>query len=568
MGVSAAVFESAGKRTEHFVPGAYSRSNNVTSPSSVSSGNLCILGSSTGGKPLSLLEFGSISDAKNTLVGGELLEGIGLAFSGSNDYIPQKVFAMRVNGGKQSTLNITSGGNSVLKLTSWDYGTHTNQLRMKIETGTADDSKKITVAYKDSSVVTDNIVKKSLKLSSSKTAPTVTVDKTSLTLGYTETEEPKTVVISFSDFPKLTELAERINAEQGFVATLADSDEAALSSDLDYVQSKSISDETTLFSNRKAFADAVAKIEFIGAVELGEIRQVPDNMPYTYFTGGVSESAAVSDWVSALEKLEVEDIQIITTTATDSNVQALIASHCTQMGTTVNRKERTCILGGALGMSDEDAITAAVGFNNKLVSFVVDNPVINNPFTGEKETVSGSKLAVMLAGMESAMAVNTPLTNKTLNVLGFSKKRTITNMENLIKGGVIVCNPSPDEPTNCVCIRGITTYQSADLICNERSMVREDLYMNRDLRKKYSSGIGGINEKGIAAKVLATLTDTAKDWADLGYIVPNGNKNVWNIKIKVDGDKIYLTYSRYLTAPTNFIFITATNHIYTSTMEL
>lgn len=568
MGVSAAVFESAGKRTEHYVPGVYSRSNNVTSPSSVSSGNLCILGSSIGGKPLSLLEFGDIAEAKNALVSGELLEGVGLAFSGSNEYIPQKVFAMRVNGGAQASLDIVSGGSNVMKLTAWDYGTHTNQLKIKIEAGTAEDSKKVTVSYKDNSVVVDNIVKKSLKVSSSKTEATVTVDKTSMTLAYMEEEESKSVVLLFSDFPKLSELAERINTETGFIATLTDSDETALSSDLDFVQSKSLATETILYSNRKAFADAVMGIEYIGSIELGEVRSVPENMAYTYFTGGSSDSAIVSDWVSALEKLEVEDIQIISTTSTDSNVHALIASHCTQMGTTVNRKERTCILGGALGMSDEDAITTAVGFNNKLVSFVIDNPVINNPFTGEKETVSGAKLAVMLAGMESAMSVNMPLTNKSLNVLGFSKKRTISNMENLIKGGVIVCNPSPDEPTNYVCIRGITTYQSADLINNERSMVREDLFMNRDLRKKFSSGIGGINGNGIISKVLATLNDTAKEWADLEYIIPNGNKNVWNTKVKVDGDKIYLTYSRYLTAPTNFIFITATNHVYTSTVEL
>ena len=36
----------------------------------------------------------------------------------------------------------------------------------------------------------------------------------------------------------------------------------------------------------------------------------------------------------------------------------------------------------------------------------------------------------------------------------------------------------------------------------------------------------------------------------------------------IDGDKIYLTFSRYLTAPVNFVFITAVNHIYTSTVEM
>lgn len=566
MGVSAAVFESAGKRTEHYVPGVYSRSNNVTSSSSVSSGNLCILGSSSGGIPLELMEFGSISDAKDILVSGDLLEGIGLAFNGSKDYIPQKVFGMRVNNGTRAKLDIFATDNKIMTLTAWDYGTHTNQLRLKIETGTT--GKKATFAYKDQTVVIDNIEKKSLKLSSAKTGATVSVNNSDISFLWTEEEEQKSLILNFADFPKLSDLAERINTEEGLIAILADSDENALSVDLDLVQGKSLSNEVTLNSDRKAFADAISKVEFIGKIEFGESRLAPENMSYTYFTGGSSEKTTVSDWISALENLETEDIQIIATTSTDSNVQSLIASHCTQMSTTINRKERTCFLGGAIGMSDDDAVSAAVGFNNKLVSFVVDNAIISNPFTGEKEIINGAKLAIMLAGMESAMSVNMPLTNKTLNVLGFSKKRTINNMEKLIKSGLTVCNPSPDEPTNYVCIRNITTFQGEDLINNERSMVREELFMNRDLRKKFSAGIGGINDKGVSAKVISTLNDAAKNWADLGYIIPNGSDNVWNKKVKIDGDKIYLTYSRYLSAPANFIFITATNHVYTSTVEL
>jgi hypothetical protein len=43
MGVGPAIFESAGQRSEHYVPGVYGRSFNVSSPSGISAGNLCIL---------------------------------------------------------------------------------------------------------------------------------------------------------------------------------------------------------------------------------------------------------------------------------------------------------------------------------------------------------------------------------------------------------------------------------------------------------------------------------------------------------------------------------------------
>ena len=88
MGVSPAIFESGGQRSEHYVPGVYSRSFNVSSPSGVSAGNLCILGKSNGGKPFTLLEFDGLASAQETLVGGELLDAVGYAFSASNTYVP------------------------------------------------------------------------------------------------------------------------------------------------------------------------------------------------------------------------------------------------------------------------------------------------------------------------------------------------------------------------------------------------------------------------------------------------------------------------------------------------
>ena len=237
------------------------------------------------------------------------------------------------------------------------------------------------------------------------------------------------------------------------------------------------------------------------------------------------------------------------------------------MSNVMNRKERTCILGGPIGMTDADAMTEANGLNNKLVSFCCDNPIKVNILTQKTETLSGAMLGVMLAAMESAMSPNTPLTFKVLNVLGFTKTRTVTNITSLIKAGIMVCNSNPENLSEYICIRALTTFQGDDLINNERSMVREDLFMNRDLRAQFKPIIG--TPGTTANAVIATLKDRAKEWALNGYIVPSdSNENVWDIKVRIDGDKVYLTFSRYLTAPVNFVFITAINHIYTSTVEL
>ena len=577
MGVSSAIFESAGQRSEHYVPGVYGRSFNVSSPSGISAGNLCILGKSNGGEPYKMLEFGSVADAQQALVGGELLDAVAHAFSGSNTFVPQRVFAMRVNDGTQSSVTLKTGATDLMTLKSWDWGVHTNQLKIMIANGTIANSKKVTLAYKDNTEVTDDIVNAALEVNyiGENITPMVSVSTSSISFyAMTDADPSETadeLVVSFDDFDTLDALVAYINDSDTWQAAVVGNNADLKSVKLDTVTNQSVAETgTTLYANYDAFVNAINAMEFIGNVVIldANTRQVPDNTDgYVYFTGGSIGSYGVQQWTDALAALELEDVQIIATPSTDSGVHALISTHCSNMSNVINRKERTCILGGPIGMTDEDAIAEAQGLNSRLVSFCCDNPLKVNLISGKTETLSGAMLGVMLASMESAMSASTPLTFKALNVLGFTKIRNVANMTNLIKAGVMVCNANPENLSEYICIRALTTYQGNDLINNERSMVREDLFMNRDLRAQFKPVIG---TAGISANAaISTLTERAKEWALNGYIVPSdSNENVWDIKVRIDGDKVYITYSRYLTAPVNFVFITAINHIYTSTVEL
>ena len=581
MGVSPAIFESAGQRSEHYVPGTYSRSMNISSPTGISAGNLCVLGKSNGGEPYKMLEFGSLAEAQNVLKGGELLDAVAHAFSASNTYIPQKVYAMRVNNASQSSITLQSGATDIMSVKSWDWGLHCNQLKMLIADGTINNSKKVSVAYKDSTETIDNIINAALSLQylGEGSGPTVSITADSINLlAFTVEEGSESdpvptdeLTVSFNDFDTLESLATRINDSDAWSVDILGNNTELKSVKLDTVTNLSVGETgITLYANFDAFYTALSSLSYIGSVELlvPSTRVVPDNTDaYLYFTGGSNGSYTVTQWQSALTALETEDVQIIATPSTDVDIHALISSHCTTMSNIINRKERTCILGGIVGMTDEAAIAEAQGLNNRLVSFCCDNPIKVNLITGETETLSGAMLGVMLAAMESAMSPNTPLTFKQLNVLGFTKIRNITNITKLIKAGIMVCNPNPENLTEYICIRALTTFKGDDLINNERSMVREDLFMNRDLRAQFKPVIG---TAGISANAaIQTLVNRAKEWALNGYIVPSdNNENVWDIKVRVDGDKVYITYSRYLTAPVNFVFITAINHIYTSTVEL
>lgn len=582
MGVSPAIFESAGQRSEHYVPGVYGRSFNVSSPSGTSASNLCILGKSNGGEPYKMLEFGGLADAQETLVGGELLDAIAYAFSGSNTYVPQKVYAMRVNNGTQSSVTLKTGVTDLLTLKSWDWGVHTNQLKVLIADGTIAGSKKITLGYKEKTESVDNIINAALEVNylGEGVTPTVTVGTDSITLGaMTDVEAPDTpeptdvITVSFADFDTLDALVTRINEDvsEAWGVNVVGNNSSMKSAKLDTVTNVSVEETgTTLYANFDAFVTAISSMELIGSVTIltTTTRSVPDNTDsWVYFTGGSAGSYGNQQWIDALKALETEDVQIIATPSSDAGVHTSIKEHCTRMSDVINRKERTAIVGGAVGMTDSAAITEAQGLNSRLISFCCDNPIKVNLLTGETETLSGAMLGVMLAAMESAISPNTPLTFKQLNVLGFTKIRNVTDITNLIKAGIMVCNSNPENLSEYICIRALTTFQGDDLINNERSMVREDLFMNRDLRAQFRPTIGSAGISTNAA--IKTLKDRAVEWALNGYIVPtDDNQNVWDIKVRIDGDKVFITYSRYLTAPVNFVFITAINHIYTSTVEL
>jgi hypothetical protein len=238
------------------------------------------------------------------------------------------------------------------------------------------------------------------------------------------------------------------------------------------------------------------------------------------------------------------------------------------MSSTVNRKERTWLLGGAKGEVIADALANAKSLNSKYGSYVYPAANVNSPLTGEAEDVAASYVACMLLGIEAAVAVNEPLTWKNLGVNKFLDKLKIPEMEKLIKGGVLCCGTTDDN--RLAVIRAMTTYQGgSQLQLVERSMVREDLYMNRDLRNRFSIDVGrpGISKGNEAEK---TLLNAARDWKTDGLIIPTDEgKNVWGIVVRKRGDKTYIEFNRNLTAPQNFFFITAYNYIYdTASVEV
>ena len=567
MGVSGAVFETAGKRTIHWIPGVYSRRNTVPGgPGSVSN-NLVIMGQSAGGKPRTMIPLADASEAKELLAGGQLLDAVAHAFNGSNDFVPQQVYAFRVNDGKQSTLEMKCGSAKVLEVKSRDYGAHANQIKLWVREGTAANSKKITVSYKGNEDTVDNIVRRSFSVlytgEGSNAAVTVGQDGAVLAA---DGDPAANLNISWDECETLDDLASRINDTGSFAASLIDVRPDIKTRDLDTTVSTAVSGTpVTFYSNLAVFAETLANMQHIGEVKIvsAGVFQTPDvTEAYEYFSGATAGSYTIEDWIDSLEVLEEEDVQSIATPSTDPNVRVLISNHCTAMCQTEKRKERQGIAGVALNTSLEDAVAAAKELNSEYMSLVMDDAVASNPLTGASERIDAGLVACKIAGMEAAMGMATPLTNKVLKVNAFGKKHRTSELNAMIQNGIMPCGIN--EEGGLVIIRAMTAYQGDNLGLNERSCVRAALFMDRDLRKAYSRRTGSSTAPSVS-EITSALKNKAKEWLVNGYITMAGSGElVFNVKVKFSGDKAYLEYDKYIRTPNNFTFITSNNMIYGS----
>ena len=268
MGVSPAKFTSAGQTSQHYIPGVYSRRNTQGSSTGVSEGNLCIIGVSKGGKPRELYEFSDVAEAKEVLLSGQLLEAVGAAFSGSSDYVPQSVFAMRINNGVRAESTLKKGNADVLKLYSSDYGMHQNQIKYWLRDGSTT-GKKLLVSYKGEQTEIDDIEKKSFSLEYTGEAANAvaSVTPTALTLTATDAEgatvETDSFVFSFDDYETLSALKERIDDTGVYACTLFDTSDSAKTAELDSVANVNVKTaEAVFYSNLQALIDAFASVSY------------------------------------------------------------------------------------------------------------------------------------------------------------------------------------------------------------------------------------------------------------------------------------------------------------------
>jgi|GEM_PF-801670 len=569
MGVRGNVFQSAGQRSVHYIPGGYSRIDTpIGQLGLVSFSNAVIVGTCTGGKPNVIQWFDDPNQVANVLRGGDLMEAGRFALNPGGDLNPQRIGLLRVNSALQAVGTLLNGVTDIIDYKSRDYGVYTNNIKRAVATATTK-GKKLTVTLNDVSQTIDNIFKDSVNIQYIGDASTavMTIDNTQLTttLAGDQTDGSVDLTVSFATFDTIEKLVGYINSQVGYSCTLVDGvNQTNLSSELDAYTAQDIkSSEIIITSNVQAMIDAINNLSNYlsdAVLHSGSTRLQLDNSADVFLTGGSEGSETSIEHTNALIVLEQEDVQCVGTTSEDYAIHSLYKTHVEAMNAVDGKRERQFILGALKGETLSGAISQAKVLNSKGNAFCLGQ-FKDYDINGTEIEWGSVFYAAKMIGQFAALDIIQPHTFKGFNATELTTVLSNPEKEEAIKNGVWVPEVSPQGTFRTV--RSITTYQQDNLIWNEFSMSRTVLFVSRDFRNYMEVLFVGKAGDTTLIQSMQTLGSAKLDTYrnDDNFFVDNPNPGwdgrAWkDLRITINGDQYNFQYDATITSPVTFMFIT------------
>lgn len=539
--------------------------DNAMANQNLSVGNvLAIVGRSNGGQPGKALRFGSPGDAERVLRDGELLTAVKKAFSPSNQTGgPTTVIAVRVNPATQGELALKDSlGATVINLKSTDYGMHTNQIKIKVESGSVS-GKKLTTQYGNAYFTADNVTRNALSVHYTGTEATATMSITGVSVTLEAPAATAVASIDLNSFKTVQELVDRINATPDFVASVLDGNHnrAALNG-LDFV-----TDQDVKTAPHVVKADLQAVVDWINSAAEGfvtatretAVGTVPANTPFTYLAGGSDGIITNSEWSSAFEVLRGTDAQWVVPLSSDSSIHAMTDAHV-QFMSTVGKMERRAIVGGAAGTTDDDAKLAAKNLNSDRTSYV-HLGYYDYDKNGNLTLFEPYQLAALIGGMFSGVNPGTPLTNKSIRAHGLERDlRNPTDTDELIKAGILCVE---NTAAGYKVVQSISTWLVNDNYNRVEQSTGTALdFVVRNVREAVDVLRGEKGNPLVLSRAVSITESTLRELARQepqgpGVIVGNAEVPAYrNIQASLEGDVLRIQFECSPVIPVNYVLVT------------
>lgn len=493
-----------------YLPGYYAKRVVSKAARGGASGSvIAVLGSTEGGVPYNAASVPDVekqnwvsgdTDLKAVLRAGDGFYGAKFVLTPTTDSEigrPAAAMFIRVDPATQSTMTLKDGSAlDVIDLTSRDYGLWTNDIRVKVATGTTAGTKKVSTKLFDSdgNEITqeiDNIQRIGFTLNYAQGGGTGTtalfgVDHDGNFTTTIGVETGDNLTLSLATYDTLVKLVTAINA---FAA--AGTYTAVLTSDANYPTAK-LDDVSGIDCYGGVTADVKAdcwavieKLQESGEAITADLtsaadHEAPTNVDWDYMTGAVTGSAAQTQWDGALSLIEKFDISYVVVVTDDAAIHASLAAHVAAMNSTLGRKERRGYCGGLNTLTDAQHQTAAAALNSGEVTYVAD-PQWRYDRYGVLTEFHPKFAACGQAGMKAGNPKTFTPTWKPVSTVKLSVDRSRIQQEAMVRAG---CHIFVQEEggSRFWCPRAVTTYQGTNLILNEESIDDTILFITKDHR--------------------------------------------------------------------------------------
>lgn len=425
--------------------------DNALINNNLSVGNVvAYIGQSSGGKPNTVLTFGSAAEALATLRTGELAQACAKAFPPSDEVGgPATVLAIRVNPATQASLTVNDSASAAsINISSADWGAYNNQIKVSFAAGSVQGIE-ATTQLGTQIYSQDNLYNSpfSVVYTGGQSTSTVTITGTTLVLNAPAGTVVQT--IQLANFPTVQQLVDNINSFAGFSAAVigANGQQPTLQG-LDFVTAQSI--KTTAFDVTATLQAVINWLNggtepFVTATRANGAGKPPAALSATYLSGGSDGNTTNTQWGNAFTTLQAVPVQWITPLSADPSIAAMCDAHV-QFMSTVGRSERRALCGTALSTTDTQAIAAALALNSDRTSLVhigyydfdltnqVSGLVLYSPY------MAAAVAAAAFCGVSPA----TPLTNKSLTFRGVERAvLNPTETDPLLQGGLFCIESTP-----------------------------------------------------------------------------------------------------------------------------
>ena len=524
---------------------------------------LALVGLSDGGEPNVAIAINGPADAAAKLVSGELLTAVNKCYSAFSAVgAPGSITVVRVGQATASTVTLkdTAGAASII-LNSVLYGLPSNQTRAKVEAGTVS-GVKITVQNGTVYSVGDNLARGGITIQyvGADAAATAGTTANSVVLA-AGSDAADSATINFSDFPTVQQLVDRINTVPGWSATAAAASSLNPSGTLDIIApADAKTAPLALTANLQAAIDWLnsGQNSFVTAQRAPGAGVALALVGFTYLAGGSYPATTAEDWTNAIDVLQTVDVQHITPLSADPDVWAAMDAHVQYMST-VGRRERRAVVGGAVGLTIAGVAALGVTINSDRTAFAWPAHYDVDAL-GNKTFQPGYMTAAMVAAGHAASAPGASLTNKAISVAGLQfLAANPSDTDTLINAGILCIDL---EPTGFMVVRDISTWlQNNNYNRVENSCAAAVDYVTATVRSALDVLRGGPVSPRSLAQALnianTTLTNLAKAApVGPGVIVGDANSPAFsNLQATAQGDVIGVSFQCSPVIPDNFITV-------------